>query len=79
MLDGGVFLLDNGSPVERLHSISDEGLTLALKSSNYLVPASLGLDHRAMSTVHAVLDTGGGPNLVRLDVLPIGFRQNLVT
>lgn len=79
MLDGGFFLLDNGTLAERANTVSEEGLTLALKSSHYLFSASFGLDHRAMRTLHAVLDTGAGPNLIRSDVLPIGCRQNLVT
>lgn len=32
-----------------------------------------------MRTLHVVLDTGVGQNLVRSDLLPIGWRQNLVT
>lgn len=64
-LDGGIFRLDNGTPSEPIHSISDEILTLAFKSSDYLFSASFGLDHRAMRTLHAVLDTGAGPSLIR--------------
>lgn len=37
--DGGVFLLANGAPTERIHSISNEVLTLTVKSSHYLFSA----------------------------------------
>lgn len=42
-----------------------------MKLSHYLLPASCGLDHREMSTVHAILDTGAVTNLVRSNVRPI--------
>lgn len=78
-MDGGVFLLDNGIPMERIHFVCGEGLTLTMKNSHYLVSTSFGLHYRAMCTVHAVLDTGAWPNLTRSDVFPIVWRQNLVT
>lgn len=50
-----------------------------MESSHYLVSASIGLDHWAMCTLHTVLDTGIGPNPIRSDMLPIIWRQHLVT
>lgn len=38
-LDGGVFHLDNGVPAGKIHSVSDDGLTLGVKSSHSLVSA----------------------------------------
>lgn len=78
-MGGGVFLFDNGVPAERVNSVSDDSLTLALKSSHYLFSASFGVDNQAMPKLHAILDTGAGPNLIRSDVLPIGWRKHLVT
>lgn len=37
----------------------------------------MGLDNRAMCTLHAVLVTEEGPNLIRYDVLPISCRQHI--
>lgn len=59
-LDGGVFLLENGAPAERIHSLPDDGLTLQMKSSDYLISASFRLDYRGMRTLHAVRNTGVG-------------------
>lgn len=78
-LDVGFFLLYDGTPAERLHSFSGAHLTLAMKSSHYLVLASFGLEHRAMRTIYTVFDTGAGLNLIRSDVLPIFWRQKLDT
>lgn len=55
-LDGRAFLLTNGAPAERVHSLSDDGLTLGMKSSHNLVSSFFVLYHRAMRTFHAVLD-----------------------
>lgn len=79
MLNGCIFLSANGVPAERINSVSDEGLKLTMTSSHYMVFRSFGLDHRDMPKLHAVLDAGAGPNLIRSDVLPIGWEQNLVT
>lgn len=77
-LDDGVFFLDNSPPAERIHSLSYDGLCLALKSSNYLVETSFVLENSATRTLHAVLETGAGRNLVRFYVLPIGWCHKLI-
>lgn len=41
--DGGVFLLDNCAPAERIHSLSADWLTLSMKSPHYLVTSPLTL------------------------------------
>lgn len=71
--------MDDGVPDERVHSVSHQVLTSVLKSSHYLVWDSFVFDHRAMCTYHAVLDYEACPNHVHSDVLPIGWRQNLIT
>ena len=48
------------------------------QSQNYKLCVSLGLSLRAVTPVRAVLDTGAGPNLVREDVLPMGWQKFLV-
>lgn len=50
-----------------------------MKTSQYLVSTSFGLDHRAIRTIYPVLGTVAGPNLIHSDVLPIVWRQNLLT
>lgn len=71
-------MLGNGATASRIHSVSDEVFTLAMKSSHYLVSASLRLEHCAICTLHDVLHTGAGSNLIRPDGLPICGWQNLV-
>lgn len=51
------------------------GIILTLKSSNYLLSAYVGLEHRGMQTIRAVLDTGAGPNLVRSNMPSLGWRH----
>lgn len=51
-LDGGVFLLANSAPAERMHPLCDEGHILTMNSSNYLVSPSFVFDHRDMRTRH---------------------------
>lgn len=75
-MDGGVFLLDNGAG--RIYYGTEDGLALAMKSSHYLLFASICLDHWAIPTIHEYLDNEAGPNLVLSDVLPIHWRHNIV-
>jgi hypothetical protein len=43
---------------------------LPLQSRNYQVSAVLGVSNRLSTPVRCILDTGSGPNLVRLGILP---------
>ena len=48
------------------------------QSQNYKLCVSIGLTSRCLLPVRAVLDTGAGPNLIREDVLPIGWEHALI-
>lgn len=50
-----------------------------MKYSNAMVSASFDVDHHAMRTLHAVIDTGAGPNVTRSGVLPICWQQDMYT
>lgn len=50
-----------------------------MKSSDYLESTFFGLDHRTMRNIHAVIDTGAGPNLVRSGVLLLRWSDSLFT
>lgn len=58
---------------------TDNGTAITLKTAHYLVLASIILEDRDMRTLHAVLDTVAGPNLVRNDMLPLGWLHALDT
>lgn len=73
------FLFSNGVSAELVHSVSENGLTLAVKSFHYLISAPYGVYRRAMSTLHAILDTSPVSNLLRSDVVSIFWRQHIVT
>lgn len=57
----------------------EKGAILTLKSTNYLVSASMGSKHRGMRTLHVVIDTGAVINLVCSYMLPFGWRHYLNT
>ena len=46
-----------------------------LKSRNYKVSASVGVNTAVISPVRAILDTGAGPNLIRATVLPEDWER----
>lgn len=48
-----------------------------LSRYNYKVAAALGCDNTSLTPVLSVLDTGAGPNLVRLSALPPPLRSQI--
>lgn len=52
---------------------------MEMKPSHYRVSNSVGLDHWETRTIHTVIGTGAGRNVIPSNVLSISSRQDLVT
>lgn len=63
------FILENGSTARFRTLETENENVLILKPSHYLVAASICLEHHGMQTLHALLETGTGPKMIRSDML----------